>query len=477
VPATDDRWDVVVVGLRDPSHGAALMAVAELAHYASLPPQDVERMLEEGEVPVLENLDRAEAERAAYELAELGALVDLRLAMTDSGVFPVFKPDAERQIGVAVGGLIDDSATPPTVGAALGLPSLEPDREPPQQPRARTTTRPPLSSASAGSKAASKPADAPRRGADFMGPPTLDDEPPPPPAPRPARPTPDPRASDAGNGRVRAATPVPGDSARSRAGESGSGSRPRASTPSPGESGSGSRPRASTPSAGESGSGSRPRAATPAPSAGARAKPAASGVESLLGDIGPAASAAPKLPQRLQRAASAAAQASVELEVDFAAAGMAPPPKRGFSGAPVPLDAAADRSASEMPRRTRAGQMGGTGASAAGRVYQGGGALEQLRGDGLAMLLVGLCVGLALALVLALQIQRSSVRDTLPPLEEELAASLSDPSGVAEGKRRDPATIEQELDGALGDLQRSFLLWWLGPGVVVGLLLSRLKDD
>jgi hypothetical protein len=452
----DDRWDVVVVGLRDPSHGAALMAVAELAHYASLPPQDVERMLEEGEVPVLENLDRAEAERAAYELAELGALVDLRLAMTDSGVFPVFKPDAERQIGVAVGGLIDDSATPPTVGAALGLPELEPDREPPQQPRARTTTRPPLSSAGAGAgaggKAASKPADAPRRGAEpaFAGPPTLDDEPSPPPTPRPARPTPDPRAGDAGNGRVRTATPAPGDAAR---------------------------PRAATPGSGESGSGSRPRAATPAPSAGSRAKPAASGVESLLGDIGPAAPATPKLPQRLQRAVSAAAQGPVELEVDFAAAGMAPPPKRGFSGAPMPLDASADRSASEMPRRTRAGQMGGTGASAAGHVYQGGGALELLRGDGIAMLLVGLCVGLALALVLALQIQRSSVRDTLPPLEEELAASLSDPSGVAEGKRRDPATIEQELDGALGELQRSFLLWWLAPGVVVGLLLSRLKDD
>lgn len=459
MPATDDRWDVVVVGLRDPSHGAARMAVAELAHYASLPPQDVERMLEEGEVPVLENLDRAEAERAAYELAELGALVDLRLAMTDSGVFPVFKPDAERQIGVAVGGLIDDSATPPTVGAALGLPTLEPDREPPQQPRARATTRPPVSGAGAAGgsggaagRAASKPADAPRRGPEpaFAGPPSLEDEPPPPPPPRPPRPTPDPRGGEAPSGRARAATPAPGDSARARPATSGPG---------------------------ESGSGSRPRAGASASSAGSRAKPAASGVESLLGDIGPAAPAAPKLPQRLQRAASAAAEAPVELEVDFAAAGMAPPPRRSLAGAPVPLDASADRSASEMPRRTRAGQMGGTGASAAGHVHRDGGVFELLRGDGLAMLLVGLCVGLGLALVLALQIQRSSVRDTLPPLEEELAASLADPAGVAEGKRRDPAAIEQEIDGALGDLQRSFLLWWLGPGILVGLLLSRLKDD
>lgn len=407
MPATDDRWDVVVVGLRDPSAAAAMMAVAELAHYASLPPQDVERMLEEGEVLVLENLDRAEAERAAYELAELGALVDLRLAMGDSGVFPVFKPDAERQIGVAVGGLIDDSATPPTVGAAVGLPELEPDLEAPQQPRPRQPTRPPV---------ASKPPAA--------GPPSLD---------------------EGASGRTRTATPPPGDG----------------------------------------GASGRARTATPAPSAGARgnaASPgrgsAASNVESMLGDIGGAAApAAPKLPQRLQRASAAAAAVPTELEVDFAAAGMAPPPKRGPSMSPAPVEPPADRSASNMPRRTRAGQMGGTGASAAGHVHRSGGMLELLRSDGIAMLLVGLGVGLALSLVLALQLQRSSVRDTLPALEEELAASLSDPADVAAGKRRDPAKVQEELDEALDGMQRSFLLWWLVPGTLVGLLLSRLKED
>lgn len=403
----DDRWDVVVVGLRDPSAGAAMMAIAELAHYASLPPQDVERLLEDGEVPVLENLDRAEAERAAYELAELGALVDLRLAMTDSGVFPVFKPDAERQIGVAVGGLIDDSATPPTMGAAVGLPELEPDLETPQQPRPRQPTRPPVASK------------------------------------RPEAPPPDPRA-DASGARGRQAPPPPSDGV--------TGGRARPATPAPG-------------------SGARGNAASPGTGG------VAPSVDSLLGDIGGAtAPASPKLPQRLQRASAAAAAVPPELELDFAAAGMTPPPRRGPSLAAPPSEPA-DRSASNMPRRTRAGHMGGTGASAAGHVHRRGGALELLRSDGIAMLLVGLGVGLALSLVLALQLQRSSVRDTLPALEDELAASLSDPADVAAGKRRDPAKIQEELDGALDGMQRSFLLWWLVPGVVVGLLLSRLKES
>lgn len=418
MPATDDRWDVVVVGLRDPSAAAAMMAVAELAHYASLPPQDVENMLEEGELPVLENLDRAEAERAAYELAELGAVVDLRLAMGDSGVFPVFKPDAERQIGVAVGGLIDDSATPPTVGAALGLPELEPDPETPQEPRPRPT-RPPT---------ASRPPAA--------GPVSLDDEPS---TSRSARPAPDPRAS-----------------------EQGAGARGRSPTPAP------------------SGAGDRARKPTPEPTArgntGRKAK--ADDVESMLVDIGSAPAGSPKLPERLQRASAAAAAVPAELEVDFAAAGIAPPPKRGFSApAPAPAPTTADRSSSHMPRRTRAGHMGGTGASAAGHVHRTGGTLELLRSDGAAMLLVGLCVGLALSLVLALQIQRSSARDTLPALEEELAAALADPADVAAGKRRDPAKIQAELDDALDGMQRKFFLWWLGPGLLVGILISRFKEE
>jgi hypothetical protein len=439
VPATDDRWDVVVIGLRDPSQAGAMMAVAELAHYASLPPGDVERMLEEGEVPVLENLDRAEAERAAYELAELGAVVDLRLAMGDSGVFPVFKPDAERQIGVAVGGLIDDSATPPTVGGALGLPELEPDLETPRPPRPRQPSSPGLGTAPS-----------PRAQDVRGGPPGLDEEPPPPAASRPARQTPAPRAGEHG--------PHRGDVGRDQAAVAGSG-RPRVATPAPGRADEGG------------GAAPRGRAGTPAHPKGPI------DVESLLGDIGPGApaSAAPKLPQRLQRASAAAQQGHVELELDFAAAGIEPPPRRGPAAAVVSVEHAPERSGSAMPRRTRAGDMGGTGASAAGQPRRDAGALDVLRNDGIAAILVGLCVGLGLSLILALQLQRSGTRDRLPPLEEELAASLADPDGVAAGQHRDPATVESEIDDALGSLQRSFLLWWLGAGSVVGLLLSRLK--
>lgn len=417
MPAADDRWDVVVVALRDPSQAAAVMAIAELAHYASLPPQDIERMLEDdGELPVLQNLDRAEAERAAYEIAELGAVADLRLTVGGGGVFPVFKPDAERQIGVAVGGLIDDSATPPSVGESVGLPELEPDLEAPQAPRGRPSSsgmRAVRASRNTPPPSLEQPAPS-RRSAPAAGPPALEDEPPPPPMPR-----------------------------------------ARANTP-------------NSPSAARSNPSGRDPARKPQSSA-----------ESLLGDIGPAEPpASPKLPERLQRAVAVAQQAPRELELDFEAAGMAPQAKRGImvgSPATAGQGEAAERSASDMPRRTRAGNIGGTGASAAGRSQEERGFIDSLRNDGIAALLLGLSVGLVLSLILALQLQRSSARELLPPLEEELAASLNDPSGVAAGKHRAPAAVQSELDTALGDMQRSFLLWWLLPGAGVGLLLSRLR--
>jgi hypothetical protein len=92
-----------------------------------------------------------------------------------------------------------------------------------------------------------------------------------------------------------------------------------------------------------------------------------------------------------------------------------------------------------------------------------------------AAVLLGLGVGLVLGLVLAMSIQRGAVRERLPPLEDELAAALNDPGGVRAGKHREPAAIEAELDDVLEELQRTFLLWWLAPGVVVGLGLSRLR--
>src|SRR5688572_27653329 len=72
-------------------------------------------------------LRRHEAERAAHELDAIGAAVDLRLSSVTSGAYPILKPDAERRSGTAVGGFIDDSATPPSIAEhEVGGVALEP---------------------------------------------------------------------------------------------------------------------------------------------------------------------------------------------------------------------------------------------------------------------------------------------------------------------------------------------------------------
>lgn len=441
VPATDDRWDVTVIGLRDPSHASTVMAVAELAHYASLPPQDVERMLDEGELPVLTNLDRAEAERAAHELNELGAVVDLRLTDATGGVFPVLKPDADRQIGVAVGGIIDDSATPPTVGEPRGLPELEPDLE---VPRPRTRTPVPGGMNIALGSGVDRMPTGTHRPAVSRGQ-----------APAPIESSP-------------YAEPAPRHALLTDHGPPGIGEEPLP-PPMPGESGPGEL------GGRRSSAAARPRAATPKPKpkpAKKKAKPGST--DALLGDIGPGAPPAetPKLPKRLRQAVAAAAREESPIELDFEAAGLRPPERRVAAS---PAMQPAGGSANAMPRRSRAGNMGGSGYSAAGRRDAEAGLVETLRNDGVAGLILGLGVGLILSMVLALQIQRGDVRDRLPPLEEELAASLNDPAGVEAGERRTQASVEGEINQTLDEIERKFLLVWLGVGLPVGLLLSRLR--
>ncbi len=436
------------------------MVVAELAHYASLPPHEVERMLDEGEVPVLTNLDRAEAERAAHELNELGAVVDLRLTDAISTVYPVLKPDAERQVGVAVGGLIDDSATPPTVGESRGLPELEPDLEAPARPRHRTPApnRGDGMNLSLGSDIHRMPSGAhrpvvtrgqgpdPREASPYVepaprhelltdhGPPGIGDEPLPPPMPSNSAPDPGPGAY--------------GVHRDARSGGHGGNAR------------------------------SRPQPAPAAKPKKKKKKKKPAGAESLLGDIdggrgrGGAQVEQPKLPQRLEQATASARSSGGPLELDFEAAGLQRPAPRIAAQPPVHQ---ADRSASSMPRRSRASNIGGSGASAAG--YEGGegGFVDALRNDGVAGLILGLGVGLILSMVLALSLQRSDVRDRLPPLEEELAAALNDPEGVEAGDQRSSDSVEGELNQTLDEIERKFLLVWLGAGLPVGLLLSRLR--
>ncbi|MEM9453859.1 MAG: hypothetical protein AAGF11_06745 [Myxococcota bacterium] len=500
MPATDDRWDVLVVGVRDPSHANAVMVVAELAHYASLPPSDVQRMLDEGELPVLSNLDRAEAERAAYELNELGAVVDLQLTDAGSGVFPVLKPDADRQVGVAVGGLIDDSATPPTVGESFGgLPEVEPDLEIPAAPRSRPTpSRNDGLSVTLGSEVHRMPTGNHRpvvtRG---QGPEPIEASPYVEPAPRHELLT---DHGPPGLGEEPILSPSLGERRPGEYGlhnadvpHAGRGA-PRSSAGAPYERGAG--PHA------PSGPGGRHSPATPShpraqaqAQAQAHAKPRAQPqarskkksrpkMDGLLGEVGPSAvPESPKLPRRLERATAAAEQSEASLELDFEAAGIERPPPRfsspsASSAVPGPMHQA-DHSAGSMPRRTRAAGIGGSGASAGG--YSGqdsqdmGGVVDALRNDGVAALILGLGVGLVLSMVLAIQLQRTDVRDKIPPLEEELAASLSDPAGVEAGDRREVDVVEGELHEALDEIERKFLLLWLGVGLPVGVLLSRLR--
>ncbi|MCA9656087.1 MAG: hypothetical protein H6712_24135 [Myxococcales bacterium] len=443
MPAQDDRWDVVVVGLRDPSHANLVMVAAELAHYASLPGEDVERLLaSDEEVEVLVNLDRSEAERAAQELTMLGAVVDLRLAMDDSGVFPVFKPDADRQVGVAVGGLIDDSATPPTVGEVRGaLPSVEPDLE---AGRMRARKRTPLPTRPAAPRGSGDPLDLLPMGDsgahslidDLGGPPGIGE----------ALPAPPPREP-----RREARAPSPSGYETHRP-----------------ERAAASKPARDEPRRAEAGSSGKPKPKEP------KDKARRSG-GSVLGDIGgPSAEPEPpKLPARLKGPGPGDPGAAIEL--DFEAVGLSKPPRGSMLHAAPPPIQGPGSSGSTMPRRTRAGNIGGTGQSAAGRERGGGGLLEALRGDAVAITLLALGGSLIVSLIIAMQIQRSSARDTLPPLEEELAASLAAPAAVEAGQLRAPSAVEDEIDAALDGMERSFLIWWLALGVPVGLVLSRLS--
>ncbi len=504
------------MGLRDPSHANTLMAIAELAHYASLPPADVERMLHEGELEVQTNLDRAEAERAAYELNERGAVVDLRLTPSSSGVFPVLKPDADRQIGVAVGGLIDDSATPPTVGDVLhGLPELEPDPEAPIMPRARRNTpgggnglnlslgggadymtpspdRPVLTRdrVSDGHDGSPYSEPGPRRElfTETAGPPGIGEQPSPP--VRRAQP---PRERPGEYGVVNERPRGPGSAPAARGTGAGgrNGGQVRGNgrgTAQPRSAQSRSTPSRPTPSrpAGRgadapraSGKAARPKTQPGGGAAGGR-RPSSSSAPAL-DDLAPSTVPAnPKLPSRLEKAAALRNDPEGELELDFAAAGIKPPPRRGFGPgaqpAPPPRPAPGSPAAQgkgTMPRRTRARNMGGTGASAAGRSSEESGLLELLRDDKVAMLLLGQCIGLIVGLVTAVQIQRSQTNDILPPIEDELAQALADPDDVEAGELRSPDDIEYELSEELDAIERNFLLSWFLTGIPLGLVIAR----
>lgn len=538
VRANDDRWDVVVVGLRDSSHASTMMVVAEIVHYASLPEAEVERCLMAREdLEVMVNLDRAEAERAAHELHQIGVVVDLRLASSGRDVMPVLKPDADRQVGLAVGGFIDDSATPPSIADdGVFLPEVEPDPESVtiRRPRAQTPgdgVRVSLGSGAGRRRPISErpvvtrghhgdPLD--RLSIDSGEQDVLDLGRPAPRVPVSRRPTPShvesprpsapvgpPPADPAGPGSygiyrdrdgirgVRQGEPMRNEAPRAAPRampvrrnrppsnphvpelypEAAPAARPAPSRP-VAESRARPRPRSATPAASARPAPARPAAkAKPLAPSGDRARRATPMADSAfaaptIDDASPlSAVEAPKLPQRLEKTAAISQAPEAGLQLDFEAAGMvrrAPPSASPLAGVPqggVPAPAAAP-GLMEPPRATSPD-------SSPADQPEPPSLLKLLETDRVSWTLLTMTVALVIGLITAFSVQRDEVRDDLPLLEQELAASLNDPSAVDSGELRTPAEIEDELSGLLDDIERSFFMVWFFTAVPMGLATSR----
>jgi hypothetical protein len=98
-----------------------------------------------------------------------------------------------------------------------------------------------------------------------------------------------------------------------------------------------------------------------------------------------------------------------------------------------------------------------------------------LGSDSIATLLFGLAIGAVIGIVVALATTRGVTSETLLPLEEELAESLSRALEVERGRLRSPQAIEADIDQALSKTRRRFFLVWLGVAIPLGLVLGRMK--
>jgi hypothetical protein len=137
-----------------------------------------------------------------------------------------------------------------------------------------------------------------------------------------------------------------------------------------------------------------------------------------------------------------------------------------------------DLSVLERPDSELAGPVGpaNASASASGWNAQPSASPRRLLGsDPIATLLFGLAIGVALGMVVALAATRGVTRETILPLEEELAESLSRATEVERGRLRPPATIEADLERTLSQTRRRFFLVWLGVAIPVGFVLGRIK--
>jgi hypothetical protein len=486
VTAPDETWDVVVVGLHDPRPDKLGHLARHLARVCEMPIDELVEALQEGEVPVYSRLRRHEAERAAHELDGFGAAVDLRLAVATSGVYPILKPDAERRSGTAVGGFIDDSATPPRiVDSQVGVLPLEPaaaeDHIGPVAPA------PPLVQAGSRRASASAPVVTRRR--------TIGESPGSvPPSQPPAG-----HGSFAGAAIERERDPLDAlatglerlsesdaidgmlgalgdDRVHARVGPDRTprdGYRapevPQAGTDRPYQREPGERGRRATPAA----TPAPRRASQPVIDTGRAEDPAPP--PPRRGPIAPgplAPAATPARAEAPKRAEDrfAPPPASSDLQLDYEAAGMSRPPTPTLSRTAKPGNSGV------LPRRTRATDAGGTGAAARGFGVEHEREHRPLMGpEPVSAAIFGLAVGLGLGLLVATFLHKGSDQSSILAFEAEMQQALAAPDEVAAGSVRAPTSIEDDLEAAYGDVRRSFLMYWLAIGVPVGLVLGRLK--
>jgi hypothetical protein len=475
---------VVVVGLHDPRPETLGRLARHLAEVCRMPLDEMVEALQEGEVAVHAGLQRHEAQRAAHDLDAAGAAVDLRLTAASSGVFPILKPDAERRSGTAVGGFIDDSATPPSIAdskvAPLPLeppsaeddigpiapmrhgaapPQLEPEPGLPVVTRRRTIGEAPVSM---------PPPQPPGGYPGFSSPPS--------PAPDSGEPF---SALSSGLDRLTGGGDVdtllgtlgePDDHGRVAARPAQDRRTPQDGYRAPARPDAGSSERPFAPSVGagpKSGAPSRANARTAEPEP---PPPRRTPVPALAREPEPPPprNVATKAASRKKDPFAAPDGAEDgSLQLDYRAAGLARPPMANVSHDPKPGQSGV------LPRRTRAADTYGSGAAA-----HSAGSFEDrplLGPERVSATFFGLAAGLAVGIFAAVLLQKGVQDENIVEYEAQMQAALVSPEKVAAGELRPGSAIEDDLAEAYDDIRRSFLFAWLAIGVPIGVVLGRLK--
>lgn len=454
-----------------------------------MPLDEMIEALQEGEVPVHAGLRRHEAERAAHELDAGGAAVDLRLSTASSGVFPILRPDAERRSGTAVGGFIDDSATPPSIADSkvAPLPLEPPSAEDQIGPMAH------VSRGAAATRLEPAPAlpvftrrrtigEAPVSVPPAQPPGAYVSVRPPPPPPRAAEADPFSALSTtldrlAGDGSVDTLLGTLGEpDANGRAVARPTKDRltPRDGYRAPGRPDAGPAERPFAPS------GGAPLGAVP--TARASALPAAPEAEPEPPPPRrtpvPAVAREPEPPPPRESPTKAAprkkdpfaapdAADDGGLQLDYRAAGLAQPPIANLSRDPKPGQSGI------LPRRTRATDLHGSGAAAHSA---GGDETRPLLGpERVSATLLGLVVGLGAGMFAAVLLQKGAQDEKIVGYEAEMQDAVVSPDKVAAGEVRSSSAIEDDLEEAYDEVRRAFLLKWLAIGLPIGVVLGRLN--